>query len=94
MMDRWSLVERAAYWKMKNSRRGLRHRGPFRLVDRVGGSPRSLDPKNDGQDAPQVPIQLAAAAVVVGPCSRLHLRQDAAAADAGRSSLAPIRGPQ
>ena len=85
VMDRWNSVEQAAYKKTKNShrchgrrRRGLRHRGlrrrglrlygPFRLVDRVG-SPRSLDPQDDGQDAPQVPIQLAAAAVVVGPCS-------------------------
>ena len=90
---------------MKNSRRyrGLRHRDlrrrgfrlrvPFRLVDRVG-SPRSLDPQDDGQDAPQVPIQLAAAAVVVGPFSSLHLSQSAAAADAGRPSLSPIHFPQ
>ena len=90
---------------MKNSRRyrGLRHRDlrrrgfrlrvPFRLVDRVG-SPRSLDPQYDGHYARQVPIQLAAGAVVVGPCSSLHLSQGAAAADAGCPSLAPIHVPQ
>ena len=36
----------------------------------------------------------AAAAVVVGPCSSLHLSQGAAAADAGRPSLAQILVPQ
>ena len=74
-------------------RRGLRLRGPFRLVDRVG-SPRSLDPQYDGLYTSQVLIQLAAAAVVVGPCSSLHLSQGVAAADAGRPSLAPIHVPQ
>ena len=70
-----------------------RLRGPFRLVDNVG-SPRNLDPQDDGHYAPQVPIQLAAAAVVVGPCFSLHLSQGAAAADAGRPSLAQIHVPQ
>ena len=74
-------------------RRGLRLRGPFRRVDRVG-SPRSLDPQNDGHYARRVPILLATAAVVVGPCSNLHLIQGAAVADAGRPSLAPIHVPQ
>ena len=63
--------------------------GSFHLVDKVD-SPRNVDPQDDGHYAPQVPIQLAAAAVVVGPCSSLHLSQGAAAADAGRPSLAQI----
>jgi len=54
----------------------------------------TFDPQDDGHYAPQVPIQLAAAAVVVGPCSSLHLSQGAAAADAGSTSLAQIHVPQ
>ena len=70
-----------------------RLRGSFRLVDKVD-SPRNVDPQDDGHYAPQVTIQLAAAAVVVGPCSSLHLSQGAAAADAGSTSLAQIHVPQ
>ena len=51
-------------------------------------------PRMTARMPPKVPIQLAAAAVVVGPCSSLHLSQGAAAADAGRPSLALIHVPQ
>ena len=70
-----------------------RLRGSFRLVDKVD-SPRNVDPQDDGHYAPQVPIELAAAVVVVGPSSSLHLSHGAAAADAGRPSLAQIHVPQ
>ena len=69
-----------------------RLRGSFRLVDKVD-SPRNVDPQDDGHYAPQVPIQLAAAAVVVGLCSSLRLGQGAAAADAGSTSPAQIHAP-
>ena len=70
-----------------------RLRGSFRLVDKVD-SPRNVAPQDNGHFAPQVPIQLAAAAVVVDPCSSLYLSQGAAAADAGSTSLAQIHVPQ
>ena len=70
-----------------------RLRGSCRPVDEVD-SPRNVDPQDNGHYAPQVPIQLAAAAVGVGPCSSLHLGQGAAAADAGSTSLAQIHVPQ
>ena len=67
--------------------------GSFRLVDKVD-SPRNVDPQDDGHYVTQVPIQLAAAVVVVGHCSSLHLSRGAAAADAGSTSLAQIHVPQ
>ena len=56
--------------------------------------PCNVDSQDDDHHTPPVPIQLAAAAAVVGPCSSLHLSQGAAAADAGRPSLAQIHVPQ
>ena len=67
--------------------------GSFRLVDKVD-IPCNVDPQDDGHYTPQVPIQLAAVAAMVGPCSSLHLSQGADAADAGSTSLAQIHVPQ
>ena len=54
----------------------------------------NVDSQDDGHYTPQVPIQLAAAAAVVGPCSSLHLSQSAAAADASSTFFAQIHVPQ
>ena len=56
--------------------------------------PCNVDSQDDDHHTPPVPIQLAAAAAVVGPCSSLHLSQGAAAANAGSTSPAQIHVPQ
>ena len=57
-------------------------------------TPCNVDPQDDDHHIPPVPIQLAAAAAVVGPCSSLHLSQSAAAADASSTFFAQIHVPQ
>ena len=56
--------------------------------------PCNVDSQYDDHHTPPVPIQLAAAAAVVGPCSSMHLSQSAAAADASSTFFVQIHVSQ